>query len=204
MVLEGLNDVEVRPLSLGDTVLSVKLQLGSDNRVLTPAVEVEGSLCEHEGAGIGEHGAGGTSSGAVLVEDASLMPVLGGGNAATDESVEGAGHLEDTATDEGTSARGLGGAAEDVDRRGEGIDSIGVVEGLSTEDFEEGGCSLERSAVINVGIGLNNPDELLAGVVEVDLDLVTGRSNRLITGVLELLDEVLVGVLSHLSALIGI
>lgn len=51
---------------------------------------------------------------------------------------------------------------------------------------------------------MDDPDKLLAGVVEVDLDLVTGRSNRLITGVLELLDEVLVGVLSHLSALIGI
>ena len=135
MVLEGLNDVEVRSLSLGDTVLSVKLQLGSDNGVLTPAVEVEGSLSKHEGAGIGEHGAGGGRG--VLVEDASAVPVLGGASAATDESVEGAGHLEDTATDEGTSARGLGGAAEDVDRRGEGIDSIGVVEGLGSEDLEE-------------------------------------------------------------------
>jgi len=41
-------------------------------------------------------------------------------------------------------------------------------------------------------------------VVEVDLDLIGGRSDRLITGVLELLNEVLVGVLGHLSALISI
>ena len=41
-------------------------------------------------------------------------------------------------------------------------------------------------------------------MVEVDLDLIGGRSDRLVTGVLELLNEVLVGVLGHLSALIGI
>jgi len=41
-------------------------------------------------------------------------------------------------------------------------------------------------------------------VVEVNLDLITGRTNGLITSVLELLNEVLVGVLGHLSALIGI
>ncbi len=41
-------------------------------------------------------------------------------------------------------------------------------------------------------------------MVEVDLDLVGRRSDRLITSVLELLNEVLVGVGGHLSALIGI
>ena len=202
MVLERLDNVEVRPLTLGDTVLSVELQLGSDNGVLTPAVEVEGGLRQNECSGIGQHGAG--RGRAVLVEDARRLPVLDSSGSAGNKSVEGTGHLEDTSTDEGTGSRGLGGSTEDVDRWGEGIDSIGVVEGLSTEDFEEGGCSLERSAVINVGIGLNNPDELLAGVVEVDLDLVTGRSNRLITGVLELLNEVLVGVLGHFSSLVSI
>jgi hypothetical protein len=91
-----------------------------------------------------------------------------------------------------------------VDRGRESINGIGVVEGLGTEDLEESTVALKGGAVVNVGIGLNNPDELLARVVEVDLDLVGGRSDRLVTGVLELLDEVLVGVLGHLSALIGI
>ncbi len=59
VVLEGLNDVEVGSLSLGDTVLTVELQLGSDNGVLAPAVEVEGSLGQDECAGIGQHGSGG-------------------------------------------------------------------------------------------------------------------------------------------------
>ncbi len=203
VVLEGLNNVEVRTLSLRDAVLAVKLELSGDDGVLTPAVEVEGSLSEHEGAGIGEHGAGGNR--AVLVEDAGSVPVLGGGGVGSgDEAVEGAGHLEDTAGDEGIGAGGLGGAAEGMDGRRESINGIGVVEGLGTEDLEESTVALEGSAVVDVGVGLDNPDELLARVVEVDLDLVRGRSNRLVTGVLELLDEVLVGVLSHLSALVGI
>jgi hypothetical protein len=75
MVLEGLNNVKVRTLSLGDTVLSVKLELSGDDGVLTPAVEVEGSLSENEGAGIGQGRAGGER--AVLVEDTSgSVPVL--------------------------------------------------------------------------------------------------------------------------------
>jgi len=49
---------------------------------------------------------------------------------------------------------------------------------------------------------LDNPDELLARVVEVELDLVGGGSNGLITSELDLLEEVLVGVLGHLAALV--
>ncbi len=41
-------------------------------------------------------------------------------------------------------------------------------------------------------------------MVEIDLDLVGRRSNRLVAGVLELLNEVLVGVLGHLAALVGV
>ena len=41
-------------------------------------------------------------------------------------------------------------------------------------------------------------------MVEVELDLVGGRADGLITGELELLDEVLVGVLGHAPALIGV
>jgi hypothetical protein len=51
---------------------------------------------------------------------------------------------------------------------------------------------------------LDNPDELLNRVVEVELDLVTGRTDRLITSELELGNEVLVRVLSHSAALISV
>jgi len=41
-------------------------------------------------------------------------------------------------------------------------------------------------------------------VVEVELDLVGRGTDGLVTSELELLDEVLVGVLGHLAALIGV
>jgi hypothetical protein len=53
-------------------------------------------------------------------------------------------------------------------------------------------------------IGLDNPDKLLNGVVKVELNLVTGRTNRLITSELELADEVLVGVLGHSASLVSV
>ena len=203
MVLEGLNNVEVRTLSLGDTVLAVKLELSGDDGVLTPAVQVEGSLRKNEGAGIRQGRAVGGR--AVLVEDTgSGVPVLVAVHRSTRDGIGGTGHLEDTSGNEGVGTRGLSGASEDVDRGRESINGIGVVEGLGTEDLEESTVALEGSAVVDVGVGLDNPDKLLARVVEVDLDLVTGRSDRLVTSVLELLNEVLVGVLSHLSALVSI
>jgi len=203
VVLEGLNDVKVRTLSLGDTVLSVELQLGSDNGVLTPAVEVEGSLSKNESSGIGQSRSGGEST--VLVENTSGgVPVLVAVHRTARDGIGGTGHLEDTSRDEGVGTRGLSRASEDVDRGRESINGIGVVEGLGTEDLEQSTVALKGGAIVNVGIGLDNPDELLAGVVEVDLDLITGRSDRLVTGVLELLNEVLMGVLGHLSALVSI
>ena len=87
---------------------------------------------------------------------------------------------------------------------GEGIDGVRVVEGLSTKGAEEHGGGVKGSAVVDVGVGLDNPDKLLARVVEVELDLVGGRADRFITSELELLDEVLVGVLGHLAALIRV
>jgi hypothetical protein len=56
VVLVGLNEVEVGSFTLREAVLSVELQLGSDNGVLTPAVHVKGGLSEHEGAGIRDGG----------------------------------------------------------------------------------------------------------------------------------------------------
>ena len=94
--------------------------------------------------------------------------------------------------------------AESHNGVGEGIDGVGVVEGLSTEETVKNGARLEGRAVVDVLVGLDNPDKLLNGVVKVELDLVGGGTDRLITGELELLDEVLVGVLGHTPALIGV
>jgi hypothetical protein len=93
---------------------------------------------------------------------------------------------------------------EGVDGIGKSINGVGIVEGLGTKEPVEELTALKRRAVVNVLIGLDNPDELLNGVVKVELDLVGRRADGLIAGELQLLNKILVGVLSHTSALIGI
>ena len=93
---------------------------------------------------------------------------------------------------------------EGMDGVGEGINGISVVEGLSTKGLVKYLTALKRSAVIYVGIRLDNPYQLLTGVVEVQLNLVGRGTNRFVTSELYLLDQVFVGVLCHLAALIGV
>ena len=52
VVLEGLNEIEVGTLALGEAILSVKLELSGNNRVLTPAVHLVSGLSKNEGTGI--------------------------------------------------------------------------------------------------------------------------------------------------------
>jgi hypothetical protein len=170
VVLEGLDHVEVRSLTLGEAVLAVKLKLGGHDRVLTPAVHVKGGLGKHEGAGIRK------TTGRVL---------------------------KDTVVNHG--GRGGQVVTEGRHRVGKSINGIGVVERLGAKGLVKSVvATLQRGAVVNVLIGLDHPHKLLTGVVEVQLDLVGGRTHRLVTSELDLLDEVLMGVLCHLSALIGI
>jgi hypothetical protein len=91
-----------------------------------------------------------------------------------------------------------------MDSVGKSIDGISVVKGLSTEEPVKKLVAVERRAVVNVLVGLDNPDELLNGVVKVELDLVGRRADRLITSELKLLNKILVGVLSHAPALISV
>ena len=53
VMLERLDKIEVCAFTLGETVLTIKLELGGDNRVLTPAVHVESGLGKDERTGIG-------------------------------------------------------------------------------------------------------------------------------------------------------
>ena len=52
VVLVGLDQIEVGALTLREAILAVKLQLGSNDRVLTPAVKLKSSLSKHERASI--------------------------------------------------------------------------------------------------------------------------------------------------------
>ena len=119
--------------------------------------------------------------------------------------INGTSIVEHVVVDEGAGGEGGGFlATEGVDGVGKGINSVGVVEGLGTEKAVEELAALKGRAVVNVAVGLDNPDELLNGVVEVELDLVGRGTDGLITSELELLNEVLVGVLGHAPALIGV
>ena len=79
------------------------------------------------------------------------------------------------------------------------IPPVGVVEGLlalpGVDDSRVARC---------VRVALDNPDELLRGVVEVHLDLVGRRRHRLATRELQLLDQVLVRDLGEAAALIRV
>jgi hypothetical protein len=54
--LVRLNPREVGPFTLREAVLAVKLELGNNNRVLSPTVHVQGGLREHESSGIRNSG----------------------------------------------------------------------------------------------------------------------------------------------------
>ena len=225
VVLVGLHGVEVGAFTLREAVLSVKLELGGDNGVVAPAVKEEGGLGEDERAGIGDAGVlkvagdgchtevalsavsgqigsgvpnGGIRDGTVGTRNA--VPPAWKGKGITRTRI-----VEHVVVDEGAGGEGSGFlAAEGVDGIGKGIHGVGVVEGLGTEEVVEELTALQGRAVVDVAVGLDDPDELLNGVVEVELDLVGGGTDGLVTGELELLNEVLVGVLGHAPALVGI
>jgi len=206
VVLVGLDNVEVGTFTLRETILAVELELGSDDGVEAPAVHIEGSLGENECTSIGHEGTSVDTqlTGSTLGSKGLVCSGRVSRSGVTSTNITSTCILEETTRDEGRWARDLSGSTEGVNGIGKGINGIGIVEGLGTECAEKGGVADEGRAVVDVGIGLNNPDKLLARVVEVELDLVGGRTDRLVTCELKLLNEVLVGVLCHLTTLISV
>ena len=106
--------------------------------------------------------------------------------------------------DEGSDARVLArhafntsnGVARLQDRA---VPPVGEVEGLLTLVGEDDGIFAGHE-----GITLDNPDELLARVVEVELELVRRGGDGFTARELENINEVFVGHLGELAALIGI
>jgi hypothetical protein len=200
VVLPRLDEVEVSAFTLRETILAVELELGSNNWVLTPAVHVKSSLGEHESAGVRK---------SRLLATVKAASVTGGINlpcgVASGSNIHGAGRLEEaTGIDESVGTLDRGWASESVNGVGKSVEGIGVVEWLGTEKLEQDVGSIKRRAVVNIGITLNDPDKLLDRVVEVELDLVGRRTNGLITSELKLFNEVLMGVLGHAPALVGV
>jgi hypothetical protein len=81
---------------------------------------------------------------------------------------------------------------------GGAVKPVRVVEGLLAL------VDIHGAVALNERITLDNPDELLARVVEGHLDLVEGGSDRLIASELELLNEVLMGNLGEAAALLSV
>jgi hypothetical protein len=191
--------------------LAVKLELSGDNRVLAPAVHVQRGLREDEGTSIRDtrvivvsNTSNRISSTKIdlIVRVGRTMPVASGGTV----NIKSTSIIEETVSiDVSTGILSDGTrSAESMDSVREGIDGISVVERLSTENLEEESITSQGRAVVNVLIRLDDPDELLNGVVKVELDLVRRRTNRLITSELELSDQVLMRVLGHSAALISV
>ena len=202
VVLPRLNEVKVGAFALREAILAVELELGGNNWVLTPAVHVKSSLGKHESAGIRK---------SRLLSAVEGWAVRGAGSrclprgVASDSDIHGAGRLEETVgIDESGGTADRGRASEGVNGVGKSVEGVSVVEWLGTKKLEQDVGSIKRRAVVNVGITLNDPDKLLDWVVEVELDLVGRRTNRLITSELKLFNEVLMGVLGHAPALIGV
>jgi hypothetical protein len=213
VVLVRLDEVEVSSFTLREAILAVKLELSGDDGVHTPAVKGERSLGKNESAGIRYTRVLKVSSligvrskvGLVIastenVSALALLPPVSIGD------IDSASLSKETrAIDEGASSLGNSIlSTKSMDSVGKSIDGISVVKGLSTEEPVQKLVAVKRRTVVNVLIGLDNPDELLNGVVKVELDLVGRRANGLITSELKLLNKILVGVLSHASALISV
>jgi len=199
VVLVGLDEVKVGTFTLREPVLTVKLQLGSNDGVLTPAVEVEGRFGKNEGSGIRHTrsrvvgkstGVGGTLS----------APVDG----STGRNVNRPGVIEETRGRDEITRDGGSLTTERHDGVREGVNPVRVVEGLGAERAVQDTAGSQRRAVVDVGIGLHHPDQLLTGVVEVELDLVGGRPDGFITSELKLFNQVFMGVLRHAAALIRV
>jgi len=213
MMLERLNKVEVCPLTFGETVLTIELKLGGDDRVLSPAMHVNGSLRENESTGISDS----RLVSRVLIFNIGSI-VCTPSSSLVDFCCSTADRNRSSVNKQSTTKSAFGNtdkilrilpnrirAGKGRNGIGKGIYGISIVERLGTECLPKKVLrSIEGGAVINMLVGLNDPNKLLARMVKVELDLVGSGTDRFISGELELFDEVLVGVLGHTSALIGI
>ena len=206
VMLVRLHGIEVRSFALTETVLSVKLELGSHNRVLPPAVQVEGGLREHEGASVRHKAFGVVLARAERRARRWVPPIRVRRRGPRRRAVAGRHRTrvdEEPAHDE--FARGGGARTREgmVSVR-ERVNAVRVVPRLHPERLVELFIGLELLAAVDEVILLDGENKLLARVVEIELDLVARGSNRLVASELELLNEVLVRVLRHAAALVGV
>jgi hypothetical protein len=144
VMLERLDNIEVRTFTLGETVLTVKLKLSSDDWVLTPAMHVEGGLSKNECSGIRDIG---TLGGGAVFDGTgtslSSEDIWVGHTSCTDtplltrhRSPHGSTILEETTGgDESINTGSLSGSTESMDSVGKSVNSISVIERLGTKSL---------------------------------------------------------------------
>ena len=126
---------------------------------------------------------GGTGGNGVDVGDTKTRSVAGGHVPHLVEedagAVERAGVLEkarsinERIVDAVRTACGNGlGTTKCMDGIGEGINRVSVVERLRSKGAVQEGIAVEGRAIVNILIWLDDPNELLDGMVEIELDLV--------------------------------
>ena len=262
VVLERLNQVEVRAEALREAVLAVEEELGAHNRVVTPAVLRPRALSDDRGDGPGRAAVErravanaatvaasttGTSVGRIgpllgvgprtliitrccikellcnLLRSHVHLRALGGvitefvfRNVSPSESFgRECGRRTAVRTHAGSvrcvdiEAETVGSRLSEIEavvqrRPREAIKLISVVKWLGAIHHVLLLEWLELSTVVHIARRLDNPDELLARVVEVELDLVRRTADRLVAGELKLLNQVLVRVLGHPAPLVGV
>ena len=210
VMLVRLHGIEVRSFALTETVLSVKLELGSHNRVLPPAVHAKSLLCKHEGTCVRHKtliSTGGAERRARRRPPAVGVRMFGPALRVLDRVLGAECHRtrvdEEPAHDE-FARRGGARTREGVVSVRERVNAVRVVPRLHPEHLVERFIGLELLAAVDEVVLLDGENELLARVVEIELDLVARGSNRLVASELELLNEVLVRVLRHAAALVGV
>jgi len=220
VVLPGLHLVEVATLTLIEAVLAVELHLGDLHGVLALALDVRGEddLGQQVvGRALEEVRVLGQASSIVDLRARRQAGTRCGTEARQVRGVHAAERTRrstgsrreipcgDTRGTRGERRRAVGGeraAAED--RRDDALRRpvVGVVEGLLAQGLldprRRGGVAVDER------VTLDNPHQLLDGVVEVHLDLVRGGRDRLVARELELVNQVLVRLLGEAATLLRV
>jgi len=218
VVLPRLDLVEVAALALVEAVLAVELDLGDLDGVLALALDIRGE--DDLGKEVVRRA---LEEGVILRHTAAVVDLRTRGKTSARRGTEtrevGSGvaraaarctpACRDAPYGNTVGRLGVGGAvrgerAAAEDGRDDALRGpvVRVVERLLSERLLDPGRG--RGVAVDKRVALDDPDEFLRGVVEVHLDLVGRGRDRLVARELELVNQVLVRLLSEAAALLRV